>query len=124
MSTIAKILLSSLAALLLCAAEGALFAADTAAAEPPHSIIVPYFDLNLQRPADVATLYHRIARAAASTCGARDLTVSDLAAPDYRPCIGVAIAQAVAQVDSQALSAYHDRQVALAAQRDPKIAQR
>lgn len=55
MSTITKILLAGLAASLLCAGEGALFAADTAAAESPRSIIVPYSDPSLQRPADVAT---------------------------------------------------------------------
>ena len=122
MSTIAKIMLAGLAALLLCAGEGALFAADTAAAEPQNSVVVPFSDLNLQRPADVATLYHRIARAAASACGARDLTVSELAPPDYRPCIGAAIARAVAQVDSRALSAYHKRQLAL--ERDPTVVRR
>lgn len=40
MSSIAKILLGSLAALLLCAGEVALLATDTAAAGPQHSLIV------------------------------------------------------------------------------------
>ncbi|MFI4868240.1 MAG: hypothetical protein ACHQDD_02675 [Steroidobacterales bacterium] len=92
MSSIAKFLLASLAALLLCVGEGALFAADTAAA--------------------------------GSTSGARELTLSEPAPPDYRPSVNAAIAQAVAPVDRHALSAYHERQVARAARCDPTIAQR
>ncbi len=61
MSTIAKFLLASLAALLLCAGEGALFAADTAGAGSQRSISVRYADLNLDRPA----------HGAASTTGSR-----------------------------------------------------
>ena len=40
MSSIARILLGSLAALLLCAGEVALLAADTSATGPQHSVSV------------------------------------------------------------------------------------
>jgi|HubBroStandDraft_1064217.scaffolds.fasta_scaffold1000778_1 UrcA family protein len=123
MYTFTKYLISALAALLLCLGQGALLAADTAP-DGQRSVTVHYRDLNLDRPADVARLYHRIAEAAASVCGARDLHVSQLVPPVYAPCISAAIARAVAQVDQPALSAYHERQVALDPLRYPSIAQR
>ena len=54
MSSIAKTLIASFAALLVCAGEAALFATDTSAAGPEHSVSVG---------ADVAALHGRIAPA-------------------------------------------------------------
>ena len=51
MNSITKYLLGSLAAILLCAGEAALFAADTAAAAPARSITVGFADLDLEQAA-------------------------------------------------------------------------
>jgi UrcA family protein len=111
MYTIKRILISALFAGLVCAGEAALFAADTSAAELPQSVTVRFADLNLDRPADVAKLYHRIKVAAESTCGARDLELTPWVDPDWTRCVDVAVAQAVARVDRPALSAYHQRRL-------------
>ena len=60
MKSITKTSIAGLIALLLCVAEGVMFAADTSAAELQQSVGVRYADLNLDLPADVAKLYHRI----------------------------------------------------------------
>ena len=113
MHTMKRILISALVAGLVCAGEAALFAAATAAAEPPQSVTVRFTDLDLNRPADVAQLYHRIRNAAQSACGARDLELTNWDDPDWHRCVYVAIGQAVAQVDRPALTAYHQRQLGL-----------
>ncbi|HEY4974906.1 MAG TPA: UrcA family protein [Steroidobacteraceae bacterium] len=124
MHSLNRILISAVIALLLCLAEGALFATATSAAELPRSVSVRYSGLNLDRPGDVATLYQRIAVAADDACAPRLLTGSRQPLPSYQRCVSLAIAQAVARVDRPALSAYHQQQLGLAAQREPTIAQR
>jgi UrcA family protein len=124
MYSITKILTGGAIALLVCVGEAALFAADTSAAELPNSVTVHYADLNLNQPADAAKLYHRIAVAAGSTCGQRELVGTHFVSPAYERCVTDAIAQAVARVDRPALSAYHQQRVGLAPRRDSKIAQR
>jgi UrcA family protein len=111
MHSIKRILVSALVAGLVCAAEAALFAAATAAAELPQSVTVRFADLNLERSADVARLYHRISHAAQSACGARDLELTNWVDPAWQHCVYVAVAQAVAQVDQPALSAYHQQRL-------------
>jgi UrcA family protein len=109
MYTIKRILISALIAGLVCAGEAALFAADTSAAELTQSVTVHFADLNLDRPDDVAKLYHRIKIAAESSCGARDLVLTNWTDAEWERCVDVAVAQAVARVDRPALSAYHQR---------------
>jgi UrcA family protein len=113
MHTMKRILISALIAGLVCAAEAALFAAATSAAEPTQSITVRYTDLNLERPHDVARLYDRIRGAAQSVCGVPEPEFADWVNPARQRCIGDAIARAVARVDRPALSAYHQRQLGL-----------
>lgn len=113
MYTMKRILISALIAGLVCVGEAALFATATSAAELPQSVTVRYADLNLDRPADVARLYHRIRGAAESICGARDLEFISWANPEWQRCVNEAVTRAVAQVDRPALSAYHQRQLSL-----------
>jgi UrcA family protein len=123
MYTIIKYLVAGVAALLMLAGEGALFAADSFPDATPSSVTVRYADLNLDRPADVAKLYHRIATASHSVCGQRELPGSLQPSTAWAQCVRDAIAQAVARVDRPELSAYHERQVGRAPQRDARIAQ-
>jgi UrcA family protein len=112
MYSMKRILIGALIAGLVCAGEAALFAVATGA-ELPHSVTVRFTDLNLDRAADVARLYHRIRVAARSACGARDLELTNWVDPDWQRCVYVAVAQAVTRVDRPALSAYHQRQLGL-----------
>ena len=91
MHSVKRILVSALIAGLVCAGEAALFAAATAAAELPQSVTVRFADLNLERPADVARLYHRIRNAAQSACGARDLELTNWLDPAWQHCVYVAV---------------------------------
>ena len=111
MHSVKRILVSALIAGLVCAAEAALFATATAAAELPQSVTVHFADLNLERSADVAQLYHRIRHAAQSACGARDLELTTWLDPAWQHCVYVAVAEAVARVDQPALSAYHQQRL-------------
>jgi UrcA family protein len=124
MHSLTRTLIGAVVALLICGAEAALFAADASAADLPHSLSVRYVDLNLDRPADVVTLYRRIANAAQDVCGPRELTGSHLPEPGYQLCFNDAVADAVARVDRPALSAYHQQRLELAPQRAARIAQR
>jgi UrcA family protein len=124
MHSLTRTLIGAVVALLICGAEAALFAVDASAAELPQSISVRYADLTLDRQADAATLYRRIAAAAEEICGPRLLTGSHLPLPGYQHCFSDAVAQAVARVDRPALSAYHQQQLGLAPQRAATIAQR
>ena len=124
MKSITKTSIASLIALLLCVAEAVMFAQNTSAAELQQSVSVRYADLNLDRPADVAKLYHRIADAAARACGPRELTGSHLVLPSYQRCLTDAVAQAVARVDRPALSAYHQQRLGTGPRHDSTIARR
>jgi UrcA family protein len=123
MHHLTRTLIAAALALLICGAEGALFAAGASAAEV-RSLSVRYADLDLERPADVARLYQRIRGAAENVCGPRLLTGLNVPSPDYRRCFAAAVAQAVARVDRPALSAYHQQRLGLAPQHDATIAQR
>ena len=124
MYTTIKYLIAGLAALLLVAGQGALLAADSFPAAVTSSITVHYADLNLDRPGDVARLYHRIAVAGHDVCGAHEPAVALQPSTAWERCVSDAIAQAVARVDRPELSAYHQRQLGRAPQRDARIAQR
>ena len=124
MKSITKTSIAGLIALLLCVAEGVMFAQSTSAAELQSSVAVRYADLNLDLAADVATLYHRIAVAADGACGQRELTGSHLVMPSYQHCFINAVAEAVSRVDRPALNAYHQQRLGIAARRDATIAQR
>jgi UrcA family protein len=111
MYSINKIVISGLIALLVCIGEGALFAADTSAAELPQSITVRFADLNLDQPADAGKLYHRIRIAAESICSQRELDGTHRVSPAWERCVNDAVALAVARVDRPTLSAYHQRRL-------------
>jgi UrcA family protein len=123
MHHLTRILIGAVVALLICGAEGMLFAAGASAAEL-ESRAVRYSDLDLTRAADVARLYQRISAAAEQACGPRLLTGSRLPQPSYLRCFNDAVARAVARVDRPALSAYHQQHVGPAQQRDASIARR
>jgi UrcA family protein len=124
MKSITKTSIAGLIALLLCVAEGVMFAQSTSAAELQSSVAVRYADLNLDLPSDVAKLYHRISVAADGACGPRELTGSHLVLPSYQRCFTNAVAEAVARVDRPALSAYHQQQLGTGSRREATIARR
>ena len=119
MSHQAGIVLGSVAAIVLSITSSALYA-DSAPEEIRHSTAVHYADLNLNQPAGVAALYHRITLAANRVCGQRTLTGSNYPLPDYARCYNKAIASAVARVDHPQLSAYYHTQAVRS--RSPEIA--
>ena len=76
--------------------------ANAATPDAPAHRVVRFADLDLTRPADVATLYQRIRVAAREVCyslSERDLTL--LAAS--RPCVRDAIDHAVGDINSPTL---------------------
>lgn len=85
------------------------FAGSAAVAAPQtvtREATVNYADLNLESPAGVERLYTRIRSAARQVCGAAEHR--DFAARNaVRSCRSAAVANAVAKVDSPALSARH-----------------
>jgi len=101
-------------------ASTVLYAADTAINEVQHSVHVRYTDLNLNRSADVARLYRRLSVAAQSVCGPRDF--AGYKTPGYDSCVASTIKQAVAAVDSSALSAFYEGEISIA-QGDGEFAQ-
>lgn len=75
--------------------------------EETRSVKVSFADLDLNKPADAATLYKRIQRAAQVVCGPR-VSGSELwRMYDARRCVQRAIGDAVAQVNRPTLSAVH-----------------
>jgi UrcA family protein len=111
MSHKAGTVLGSVATAVLSIASSALYA-DSALDGVRRSTTVYYADLNLDQPAGVAALYHRITVAANRLCGQRTLTGSTYAVPDYTRCCDKAIASAVARVDRPQLSAYYHSRAA------------
>jgi UrcA family protein len=109
MSLKAKTVLCSVGIALM--ASTALYAADTPI-EVQHSVHVRYTDLNLNRAADVARLYRRLSIAAESVCGPRDF--AGYRTPGYNSCVSSTIKQAVAAVDSAALSAFYEGEISIA----------
>jgi UrcA family protein len=90
-----------------------------------HSMKVDYADLNVHTLAGAAVLYHRIERAAREVCGPDN----ELSAPGFsrhgqwKSCRQMAIAAAVAKVNSPWLTAIHDSKTGgpkLASLRSPR----
>jgi UrcA family protein len=106
MSLKTKIMLGSVAVIVLTIASSALYA-GSAPDEIRHSLTVHYVDLNLNKPAGVAALYRRITVAATRVCGQRALTGSSYPLPDYTRCYDAAIETAVVRVDRPQLTAYY-----------------
>ena len=69
------------------------------------SVTVRYYDLNLDTPEDVASLYGRIRAAAIDVCTQSEgsLRINRV----YWECVAHAIANAVKDVHNEKLSAYH-----------------
>jgi UrcA family protein len=116
-------LLTGAAVSVISLACGAAYADSPPAVGFPHSSLVRYSDLNLNRPQDVARLYARITFAADKLCGPRSLTGSYYKWADYQSCYSDAIAQAVARVDQPSLSAYSRQRSPQPVSREISIAQ-
>jgi UrcA family protein len=113
MSQITKYLVGAAAALALTAWQGiALGTSLDGSALQAHAITVKYTDLDLNRPADVRILYHRIRFAAKESCGLGEITGSHLKLASWEVCVAGAVEQAVAKVDRPALTAYHRQHTA------------
>jgi UrcA family protein len=110
MSRITQSLLAGALAVLVNAVIAVSLAA-TPDATVSRSLTVRYGDLSLDRPADIALLYHRIGVAAENVCGPRKDTGSPFELPQYRTCFDAAVSSAVAAVASPALSAYYRTQL-------------
>jgi UrcA family protein len=110
MSRITQSLLAAALAVLVNAVMAVSLAA-TPDATVSRSLTVRYSDLSLERPADIAQLYHRIRVAADGVCGPREATGSHFELPQYRSCFDAAVSNAVAAVASPALSAYYRKQL-------------
>ena len=97
----------AIAGKLLTGAAFISLACAGAYADSPHSKIVHFRDLDLNRPHDVATLYNRITVAADRVCGPRSLTGSNYKTADYESCYADAVAQAVAHIDQASVTSYY-----------------
>jgi UrcA family protein len=75
--------------------------------EAPPQRAVSVKDLDLKRPADVATFYARIRKAAQEVCGGDPVTGSRLNSIEQQECIARAMDATVAAVNRAELSAYH-----------------
>ena len=111
------LLCSSLATLMITLAPGAANASDAATATIRKSIAVRISDLDLSRPADAATLYRRIRRAAERVCGDGLSSGSPIAAEPQRDCMQNAIADAVAALKQPLVTAAYLRNGGVAASR-------
>jgi len=111
MSRITQFLVAGALAVLVNVVAAVALAGTPDATLSDRSLAVRYSDLSLDRPADVAQLYHRIGVAAERVCGPRELTGSHFEPPAYRSCFDAAVSNAVAAVASPALSAYYRRQL-------------
>lgn len=108
----AKPILSLYAALLSIALvyQGTARAADFAPPSDPESIhaTVRFGDLDVDRPAGAAILYHRISAAAERVCGEPHPPGTRIIHDAWRVCVAAAVEQAVKSVDRPALNAYYD----------------
>ena len=78
--------------------------------EGARSVVVHYADLDLSRPKDVKTLYHRLKAAAWSVCNNLSVWNDDLAAfSEYHRCVHRAIENGVASVSSERLTELYAR---------------
>lgn len=108
MSQITEYLLGAAAALLLVAGQGVALATSLdGASDQPHPVTVKYADLDLNQPADVRILYHRVRLAAGESCGISEITGSHAKLPSWRQCVARAVDEAVTRLDRPALTAYH-----------------
>ena len=82
-------------------------AADTASAQ---TLRLQVSDLDLNKSADVATLYKRIKSAAVEACGNDFVTGSRLPSESKKQCMNEAISGAVQQINNPSLSAYHKQE--------------
>jgi len=101
----AKYILSSVAASALLIASAALPASN---APIERSTAVRFGDLNLDRQADVATLYQRISAAADKVCASRVGLYDTLLR--YQGCVGETVHRAVGSVNRTALTEYYRQQ--------------
>jgi UrcA family protein len=93
------------AALRVADASAAVTAQDAA------SVTVGYYDLNLNNPQGVSSLYQRIRGAAREVCGSFEGREGLEQQVRLNGCLAEAVANAVRAVHNDALSAYHWRQV-------------
>jgi len=75
--------------------------------EAPPQRTVSVKDLDLKRPADVATFYARIRKAAQAVCGGEPVTGSRLNSLAQQECIAHSVEATVAAINRSELSAYH-----------------
>jgi UrcA family protein len=77
------------------------------------SVTVRYYDLNLDTPEDVASLYGRIRAAAIDVCKQSEApqVVNRVFWSGWNGCVAQAIANAVKDVHNEKLSAYHWEQI-------------
>jgi UrcA family protein len=94
---------------LLAAFFGAIATVPVAAAPPSvaKSTEVRYGDLDLDSTAGVAALYSRLQVAAEKVCDSRFRPGTFVVSASWRTCVADALTQAVAAVDSPAVTAYH-----------------
>ena len=79
--------------------------------DEPRSVVVRYADLDLSRPKDVTTLYHRMQTAARSVCHDMSVWNDDLAAfNEYHRCVRRAMEKGVASVRSERLTELYSRE--------------
>lgn len=107
---------SSLSALMLAVITSGAAAGWPAVGQAQQALTVQSIrlyigDLRPGSTADVVTLYARIRVAAEAACGEPQLPESRFIDPDYVRCVQAAIGEAVARVDSTALSAYYQRRM-------------
>ena len=124
MSRITQSLVSVALAVLVNAVVAVSLAGTPGTSPDQQSLTVHYSDLSLDRPADVARLYHRISNAADNACGPRELTGSHVELRSYRTCFDAAVSDAVASVASPALSAYYRAQLSAAQTHATRLAHR
>lgn len=100
-----KFLASCALAGLFASPLGAL-ASTVSTLDEPQSRVVAYGDLDLSRDSGVATLYSRINSAARAVCEPLDVVMLKLLRESF-DCHRDAIARAVSEVNSPALTSYY-----------------
>ena len=99
--------------LAFCATIGQAWMVNTArAADAPtaQTLRLHTSDLDLNKSADIATLYKRIKSAAQEACGNDYVTGSRLQSQSKRQCLNEAVDGAVQQINNPSLSAYHKQE--------------
>jgi len=70
-------------------------------------ITIRFYDLNLDQPAGVATLYRRIKFAAQEVCGDPKPPGTVVVSSRWRDCVAASVDRAVVAVDRPSVTAYH-----------------